>query len=133
MVMMALPTDSANLKAKPQFSSSRLASSQEALQVSRLVVAMAVTTVLRTDSADLAAKPNNPPPHSEWTTRNRSNRTKLKFRPFQANKLPTKEKESLLPLMSLATRSKEHLFACTPLQVASQTSHSEMRERLVNA
>ncbi len=65
MVMMALPTDSADLKAKPQLSSSRHASSQEAPQVSLLVVAMAVTTVPRIDSVSLAAKPNNPPPHSE--------------------------------------------------------------------
>ena len=65
MVMMALRTDSADLKARPQLSSNRLASSQEAPQVSPSEVAMAVTTVLRTDSADLAAKPNNLPPHSE--------------------------------------------------------------------
>ena len=131
--MMALPTDSVDLKAKPQLSSSRHASSQEATQVSLSVVAMAVTTVPRIDSADLAAKPNNPPPHSEWITRNKSNRTKLKLQPFQANKLPTKETELLLPSMSLATRSREHLFACITLPVASQTSHSEMRDRLVNA
>ncbi len=104
MAMMVLPTDSADLKARPQLSSNKLVSSPEVLKVSPLVEATEVTMVLPTDSANLAAKPNDPPPHSEMMTRNRSNRTEHKLRPFQANKLPNRITESLLPSMSLATR-----------------------------